>query len=82
MAKATGTQALSTTAVQLPAQTCTEVVLTNNDASIAMLLGWNSTTQSFTLPAGQTMSVRGVRNLNELYAKSASGTPTLSYLVK
>jgi hypothetical protein len=81
MARASGTQALSTTAVRLPAQACTQVAITNNDASIAMLLGWNSTTQSFTLTAGSTVTFR-VTNLNNLYAKSASGTPTLSYLTQ
>lgn len=79
MARATGTQALTTAAVQLPAQPCIEVAITNNDASIAILLGWNVTTQSFTLPAGGTVVVQA-NNLNQLYAKSASGTPTLSYI--
>jgi hypothetical protein len=79
MARATGTQALSTTAVQLPAQPCLEVVLANNDASIAMLIGWSAGTQSFTLAAGQNVVVQAT-NLNQLYAKSASGTPTLSYI--
>ena len=79
MARDTGTQALSTTAVQLPAQPCLEVALTNNDASIAMLIGWTSSKQSFTLPATQTVVVQAT-NLNQLWAKSASGTPTLSYI--
>jgi len=79
MARATGTQALSTTAVQLPAQPCLEVALTNNDASIAMLIGWNAITQSFTLAAGSSVVIQA-QNLNQLYAKSASGTPTLSYI--
>jgi hypothetical protein len=79
MARATGTQALSVTAIQLPAQPCLEVAITNNDASIAMLIGWNATTQSFTLPATQTVVIQAT-NLNQLYAKSASGTPTLSYI--
>lgn len=81
MARASGTQALSTTAVQLPAQPCTRVALTNNDAAIAMLIGWNSTTQSYTLAAGQSVVVK-CSNLNQLWAKSASGTPTLSYLTQ
>ena len=81
MARATGTQALSTTAVQLPAQPCKAVLVTNNDASIAMLLGWNSTTQSFTLRPSTSVRIE-CGNLNQLYAKSASGTPTLSYLTE
>jgi hypothetical protein len=79
MARATGTQALSTTPVQLPAQPCLEVAITNNDASIAMLIGWTVGTQNFTLPATQTVVIQAT-NLNQLYAKSASGTPTLSYI--
>lgn len=81
MARVTGTQALSTTAVQLPAQPCKAVNLRNNDAAIAMLVGWNSTTQSYTIPAGQYARIE-CANLNQLYAKSASGTPTLSYLTE
>jgi hypothetical protein len=81
MARVTGTQALSTTALQLPSQPCTRVNLRNNDASIAMLIGWNSTTQSFTIPAGGGASIR-LTNLNQLWAKSASGTPTMSYITE
>lgn len=79
MARDTGTQALSTSAIQLPAQPCLEVALTNNDASIDMLIGWTSAKQSFTLKAGQTVTVQA-QNTNQLWAKSASGTPTLSYI--
>lgn len=79
MARATGTQALSTTAIQLPAQPCIEVALSNPDAAIAMLIGWNATTQAFTLPVGATVVIQAT-NLNQLWAKSASGTPTLNYI--
>jgi hypothetical protein len=81
MARATGTQVLSTSAVQLPAQPCRAAHLRNNDAAIAMLVGWNSTTQSFTIPAGGSERIE-CGNLNQLYVKSASGTPTLSYLTE
>lgn len=81
MARVTGTQALSTAAIQLPAQSCDWVTLTNNDASIAMLVGWNSTTQALTIPAASPITIR-CRNLNQLWAKSASGTPTLSYMTQ
>lgn len=79
MARATGTQALSTTPVQLPAQPCLEVSIANNDASIAVLIGWNATTQTYTIAAGHSVVVQA-QNLNQLWAKSASGTPTLSYI--
>lgn len=81
MARATGTQALSVAAIQLPAQPCNRVSLRNNDAAIAMLIGWNTTTQSYTLPAGAAVEIR-CQNLNQLWAKSASATPTLSYLTQ
>lgn len=79
MARATGTQALTTAAVQLPPQPCLEVAITNNDATIAILLGWNATTQTFTLAAAQSIVIQ-CGNLNQLWAKAASGTPTLSYM--
>lgn len=83
MARATGTQALSTTAVQLPNQAAPSgwVGIRNNDGAIAILIGWNATTQSYTIPAGQQQQIR-CQNLNQLWAKSASGTPTLSYIVQ
>lgn len=79
MARDTGTQALSTTAVQLPNVPCTEALLSNNDAAIAMLVGWTQAKQQYTLTPGEAVRLR-VKNLNQLWAKSASGTPTLSYL--
>lgn len=81
MARATGTQALSTSPVQLPNQSCTQVSLRNNDAAIAMLIGWSSGTQTYTIPAAQEVTIR-TTNLNMLWAKSASGTPTLSYITQ
>jgi hypothetical protein len=81
MARVSGTQALSTTAVQLPNQSCNWASIRNNDAAIAVLIGWTSATQSYTIPAGQHAQVK-VTNLNQLWAKSASGTPTLSYLTQ
>lgn len=79
MARATGTQALSTNAVQLPAQPCIEVALSNPDAAIAMSIGWSATTQTFVLPPGSTVVIQAT-NLNQLWAKSASATPTLTYI--
>lgn len=79
MARATGTQALSTTPVQLPAQPCLEVSIANNDASIVVLIGWSAATQAYSIAAGGSVVVQAT-NLNQLYAKSASGTPTLSYI--
>lgn len=82
MAKATGTMALTTAAAQMPAAPFTWASIRNNDAAIAMLIGWNSTTQSYTLPAGQQLTVDKAGNLNEMWIKSASGTPTMSYITK
>jgi hypothetical protein len=81
MARASGTQALSTAALQLPPVPCRAVNIRNNDASINMLVGWNSTTQSYSVPATQAVRIE-CGNLNQLWAKSASGTPTLSYLTE
>lgn len=81
MARATGTQALSTTAVQLPAQPCRGAIIANNDAAINVLVGWNSTTQALVVAPGNSVHIE-CGNLNQLYAKSASGTPSLSYLTE
>ncbi len=78
MALGSATLALSTAAAALGDHPCTEVSLANNDASINMLIG-NASAQNFTLKPGQTVTVR-VRNTNQVYAKSASATPTLSYI--
>jgi hypothetical protein len=79
MAALTGTQVLSTAALQLPSAPCVQASIRNNDASIAILIGFTSTAQNYTIPAGGEVTIR-VRNVNRLWAKSASGTPTLSYL--
>lgn len=78
MARATGTQALTTAALQMPNQPCTQVNIRNNDAAIAVLVGFNGTTQAYTIPATGSDTFR-VSNLNQLWIKSASGTPTVSF---
>lgn len=81
MALDTGTQVLSTTAIQLPSQPCTRVNITNNDASISILIGWTQAKQSLTVPPLGGKYIR-TSNLNRIWAKSASGTPTLSYMTE
>lgn len=76
----TGTKALSTTAARLhTGQSCNEVCINNDDASIAILVGFNSTTQSFKVAPNTNSGAIQVRNLNQVWVKSASGTPTCSY---
>jgi hypothetical protein len=78
MALGSDTQALSTTAAALNAHPCVECSIHNNDASINMLIG-NASAQNYSLGPGQTVRLR-VKNTNQVYAKSASGTPTLSMI--
>lgn len=78
MALGSATQALSTTAAALANHPCRFVTITNNDASISMLLG-NSASQSLTLKPATSITFP-INNTNKIYAKSASGTPTLSYM--
>lgn len=80
MALGTGTQVLSTTAAKLPDHPCQAVILNNDDAAIAMQIGGNSTTQNLKLPPAQQSAMIPVRNTNQLWIKSASGTPTVSFL--
>lgn len=79
MARDTGTLALSTTPAQLPNQPCIEIALSNPDATIAMLIGWTQAKQTFTLPPGAAIVLQA-GNANQVWAKSASGTPTLNYI--
>lgn len=78
MAFATATLVLSTAAAALGNHPCSNVVLHNDDASINMLVG-NSAAQNFSMGPGQTSGPIKVRNTNQVYVKSASGTPTVSY---
>jgi hypothetical protein len=61
----------------LPNLSATDVSIHNNDGSINVLVG-NAAAQNFSLGAGQTLHCRVV-NLNQIWVRSASGTPTLSY---
>lgn len=76
-----GSQATSTTAAALnggTSQAIKEVVVTNTDAALGMLLG-SATSQSTPLKAGQSI-VLPVNNLNKVYVKSVSGTPAVAWL--
>lgn len=75
----TATQALTTAAVQLPNHPCFDVCVNNDDAAIAITIGFDGTTQSFKIAAGTNSSLIRVRNTNKLWVKAASGTPTCSF---
>jgi len=74
-----GTLALTTTAVQLGSRSIKGVTIHNNDGSINVLVG-GAGTQSFTISPGGTSGRIVVANLNQVWVKSASGTPTVSWL--
>jgi hypothetical protein len=79
MAINSGTKALSTTAAQLGSQPCKGVQIHNNDPAIAILVG-GAAAQNYTVaPGGQTGRIE-IGNINQVYVKSASGTPTCSWL--
>lgn len=79
MALGSSTQVLSTTAVALPNHPCNQATIYNDDASIAILVG-NSAGQSAKVPPLTNSGPIQIRNTNALYVKSASGTPTCSFL--
>jgi hypothetical protein len=79
MALNSGTQALSTTAVNLGNGPCRGVQVHNNDAAIAILVG-NAGAQNYTVAPGGSTGRIEVGNRNMVYVKSASGTPTCSWL--
>jgi hypothetical protein len=80
MAFGTGTQVLSTTAAQLPNHPCSGVIINNDDAAIAVLIGATSGAQNLKLAAANQSGFIPVRNSNLIWVKSASGTPTVSFL--
>jgi hypothetical protein len=76
-----GAQATSTTGAPLnggTSQSVSEVLVTNTDGSIVMYVG-NATSQSTPLAAGASIAIP-VNNLNKVYVKSASGTPSVAWL--
>lgn len=76
-----GSQATSTTAAALNgavSQTVSEVIVQNRDTVINLLVG-NATSQSISLVPG-AFAVIPVDNLNKVFVKSASGTPTVAWL--
>jgi hypothetical protein len=79
MAVQSGTQALSTTAAHLGNAACKGIQVHNNDASIAILVGGQGS-QTYTVAPGTSTGRIEVQNRNQVYVKSASGTPTCSWL--
>lgn len=78
MAFGTATKALTTTASALANNPCSQVVVFNDDAAIVIKVG-NAAAQNVSVQVGSSSSVIRVRNTNQVYVKSASGTPTCSY---
>lgn len=79
MAINSGTKTLSTTAAQLGTQQCKGVQVHNNDAAIAILVG-GAGAQNYTVAPGGSTGRIEVTNINQVYVKAASGTPTCSWL--
>lgn len=75
----TAQQALTTAAVELPNHPCRELCVNNDDASIAITIGYDSTTQLFKVAPGTNSGVIHLGNTNKLWVKAASGTPTCSF---
>lgn len=78
-----GTTALSTTAVQVSTTTpqTQEVILQNDpDNAVDIFIG-DSTSQPMQIAPGQSLTLH-ISGLDQLYAKSASGTPTLNWLAR
>jgi hypothetical protein len=75
----TGTKVLSVTAATLGNLSCHQVVVHNDDGAIAIKIG-NASAQNYTVSAGQSSGPIQVTNINQVYVKSASATPTCSYI--
>lgn len=79
MAITSGVMALSTTAAAMPNGPCRYGVhIRNDDGSIVALVG-NASAQSYELLAGESVYIQ-CRNINQVYIKSASGTPNVQYI--
>ena len=72
--------ALSTTAaaISVARDGIDYIILQNNDAAITVLVG-NATTQNIKILAAGSLLLP-VRRIEKIYAKSASGTPSISIL--
>jgi hypothetical protein len=68
----------STTAVIIASRPCRKVTVHNDDGSIIVKLG-NASAQNFTLGPGQSTTLYVV-NANQVYVKSVSGSPVVTYL--
>ncbi len=75
-----GSETLSTTAAQMPAQTGTEILIQNAPSNTVNISIGSATSQSIVLVPGQSMTL-SLSNLNLLYAVAASGTPALNWVV-
>jgi predicted RNA methylase len=74
----TGTKVLSVTAATLGNLACHQVEVHNDDGAINMKVG-NASAQNYTLGPGNSVQIQ-CTNINQVYIKSASATPTCSYL--
>lgn len=78
MAAGTATQATSTTAARLGNHPCRKAYVRNDDASIVVLAGYSASVMDWEILAGEDAEFE-VRNTNQIFVKSASGTPTVQY---
>ncbi len=76
-----GTETLSTTAVQMPAQGGTEILIQSAPTNTVNISVGSATSQSIVLVPGQSLTL-SLSNLNLLYAVAASGTPVLDWMVR
>lgn len=77
---ASGTKALSVTAAAVANQPCHELTIHNEEPAggINLKVG-NATAQNFTVsPLGSVKLM--VTNANQVYVKSASGTPNMTWI--
>lgn len=78
-----GSQATSTTAAALNggnSQACQELIVQNVDAAIVLHFG-DANSQPMNLAAGASITLK-VRDVRDVWVKSASGTPTVAWIVQ
>jgi hypothetical protein len=76
-----GVATLSTSAAAIGSQPCSEVLLQSDPDNAVNVFVGSASAQPIQLAPGDAL-VLAVTNINLVYAKSASGTPTLNWLAR
>ena len=72
---------MTTSLTELTGQTCSEVLIYNKTGQNLTIFdqGYNDNSNGFLIADGESITIRGITNSNEVSAKTASGSGTIYY---